>query len=108
MTILSYNPVDKEYFVGLSSSEFEEIEKKYVIENMTDLRYEITHPEYAELVRNAYGIDTIPFVYIVVKQDISSIVSQSATFPFDPLWNGYSPWEKIEVKEIDSLKDLCK
>ena len=46
-----------------------------------------------------------PF-YLLVAEDLSSIVSLVHSYPIGGQWNGLSPFEEIDPIEIKTLEDL--
>ena len=47
------------------------------------------------------------FFYLLVAQDISSIVNMPQYYPYSGQWNGYSPFEKVRPVEIEDLRHLA-
>lgn len=112
MYILSHNPEKDEFFVGLSLEEFEELSQEYNVDYGYKSNYEIEkekaineceYESYHETIRKTYGIESVPFICIVTDSDCSKIRIEPKHFPFANLWNGYSPWKKIEVQNVESL-----
>lgn len=112
MQLLSYNPQDDEYFIGLSEAEFERLDREHKIQYESKSDYEkeklkaknsCDNKEYNQMIMEYYQTETVPFVCIVSDRNGSAIVIRPKHFPFDNLWNGYSPWQRIAVKEIDNL-----
>ncbi|MBQ2774740.1 MAG: hypothetical protein IJF40_02460 [Clostridia bacterium] len=115
MQILSCNPEDDTFFVGLSLKEFERLSLEYNIEY--DLQYDLEQTkqiafqnlnktDYIQMIKEAYNIKSAPFVCVVVNRNVSEIAVRPSHFPFSNLWNGYSPWKAIQAQEIDSLEVL--
>lgn len=116
MYILSHNPKNDEFFVGLSLEEFEVLTQEYNVDYGYKSNYEMEKEKainehnyhenngtYHEEIREAYGIKCVPFICIVTDSDCSKISIRPKHFPFANLWNGYSPWQKIEVQNIENL-----
>ncbi len=110
MLLLSYNPQDDEFFIGLSLEEFEKISLKYNIDYGYNSNYVLAKESainkyadatYTKMIKEFYQIENMPFICIVKKKGRDELQVQSAHFPFAPLWNGYSPWQRIVVKQID-------
>lgn len=112
MQILSYNPRDDEFFVGLSLEEFEQVEKKYKIYYGYNSNFEkekekalnnYISEDYNKMLKDVYRIEKIPFICIVTDRNCCRIIIVVKHFPFANLWNAYSPWEQIRVQEIETL-----
>lgn len=115
MQILSYNPQDDEFFIGLSLRELEQISNIYIVDYGYHSNYEIekekaikkqSDKSYNEMLKEFYQVKNIPLICIVTDRNCSTISIREKHFPFANLWNGYSPWQRIEVLEIDTL-DFC-
>ena len=115
MQILSYNPEEDTFFIGLSQKEFEHLAADRDIEYEKSFDFEQTlqrafknqgRESYAQMIRDAYGIQCVPFVCVAVDRDASKIAVRESHFPFAPLWNGYSPWKIIKPQSIDNLEEL--
>ena len=110
MQILSYNPSDNEYFLGLSLKEFKEINEKYNISNTYTFNFkEINRQrmeEQKELFFEMYDSDELPFICLVVDNTLSKFYTEAFSFPFHQLWNGYTPWKKIQIENINDLAEL--
>ena len=113
MLILSYNPRNDEFFIGLSEEEFEQVAGKYAVDFGYNMDYEMTKEHalrkmadsyHVEMIKQFYQIDEVPFICIVTNRDCSEIGIRPKHFPFANHWNGYSPWIKIEVQEIENLE----
>ncbi len=105
MQILSYNPSDNEYFLGLSLCEFEEIKKKYSISDTYTSNIKETK-EQKKLFFELYDSNKIPFICLVVDKTLSKFQIETFSFPFHQLWNGYTPWRKIQIENINNLAEL--
>ena len=105
MQILSYNPSDNEYFLGLSLHEFEEIKKKYSIRNTYTL-YKKENENQRKLFFEMYDSDEFPFICLVVDNAFSNLYTEAFSFPFHQLWNGYTPWRRIQIENINDLSEL--
>ena len=51
------------------------------------------------------GKEVYPYCFLVAR-DLSSIDPFHATYPFDNLWGGYSPFEEFPETRIDNLEQL--
>ena len=45
-------------------------------------------------------------IYILVSEDLQSVISMPAFYPYSGQWNGHSPFREIEPVEISSLEEL--
>ena len=122
MRVLSYNPGDDYFFVDATWDEFRKLAGKYkiytggagveaVIENyklFQEDQEELTTDSwsYRQFIMDLYGIDYMPDVCFITSRDLSDIAIELYDFPFGHMWNGESPWEKIESVVIRDLTDL--
>jgi len=107
MQVLAYNPHEDEFFIGMSREEFECIARRYNIDVETEM--EKAQKEYKdkrqnEKLKEMYQTEKTPFICAVVNRSCSYIKVRPRHFPFANLWNGYSPWQKTAVREIESLE----
>ena len=114
MQVLSYDMEGQSFFVGLSLNEFEEILKNHTVKFNGKSNYEyekqralrnMERPEYVEMIKNIYDINEYPFICVVIDKE-RTIKVLPAHYPFAPLWNGYSPWQKIKAYKIKDLSQL--
>lgn len=117
MQVICCDPSDDMFFVGVSFAEFDQLKEKYKFKNGT-LNYEhdrehverhskeIGENSYSEMIKKAYGISHMPDLCFAAKRNLSELVIHLHHYPFHQLWNGYSPWRKIDLKEIASLEEL--
>ena len=114
MKVLSYNPQDDWFFVGLSKEEFEKCHLQYPI-NYGRLTFEdvkldcdshLRKDGYREMINELYQMDYYPYVCIVVNRTLTEMFFAVAHYPYSPMWNAYSPWREIEKVEIKSLEEL--
>ncbi len=110
MQILSYNQSADEFFVGLTAGEFDDVYARVALNGMSLSKYQEVEEEallkndaYCNMICEVYMIEKAPFICIVVNRDLSTIEVRPSHYPFANLWNGYSPWRRIEVIEVDSL-----
>lgn len=112
MLLLSYNPQDDEFFIGLSLEEFEKAPQNYDIDYGDNSNYVIAKETatnkyadvtYSKMIKEFYQIETTPFICFVNKNGSTKLQVRPSHFPFAQLWNGYSPWQRIKVKQIDDL-----
>lgn len=115
MQLLSYNPEDDEFFVGMSLEELEQIPEECNIDYGYNSNYEnviknglekYKDEKYNELIRELYQCDKIPFICVVTDRDFYKVSIRPKHFPFAPLWNGYSPWKNIFVREIEPFNPI--
>ena len=109
MKVLSYNPSEDRFFVGLSELEFKQVKEIYshctndigkemFVIRQYDIRdaYRYTdEPEesmnYINMIKEAYEIDNLPFICVIVDRNLVHIETSVHHHPFHNLWNGYSP-----------------
>jgi hypothetical protein len=48
-----------------------------------------------------------PFCFLV-SQNLSNIYACHAYYPFHQLWNGYSPFERMPLINLNTLSDITK
>lgn len=122
MKVLSYNHPDDEFFVAVTWDEYRQLAAEYEIDTIMEAGVEEvikTNKEfrqaqkemdaaYEQYIKDLYGIDELPDICLIVKRDLSYIGLDEYDYPFGHLWNGYSPWEKIETVDISGLKDLAR
>lgn len=114
MQLLSYNPDGDEFFIGMSLDEFEQAPRKCIIdgynsnyENTKKIYLEEYKKEpYNEQIRKIYQCDKTPFICAVTDRNFYKISIRPKHFPFHNLWNGYSPWTNIFVKEIEPFNPI--
>jgi hypothetical protein len=118
MQILSYNPTDDTFFIGLSENEFEELAGKFGIDYGHLSNYEKAKEgafrnwedsisdQYKQMIKELYDIQKFPYIYVVINRSATHITIRSSHFPFANLWNAYSPWRKIKVQNINDIKHL--
>lgn len=123
MRVLSYDPSDDFFFVDVTWDEYRRLAAEYeidtrgadaeeVIEIQKIYREEMTESfgeaySFQEYLRDLYGIDEMPEVCLVVKRDLSDLWVDQYDHPFGHMWNGESPWMKIEPVPIEALTDLA-
>lgn len=125
MRVLSYDPREDEFFVEATRDEFLRLSAEYeidmrgagndageVIEAYQAFQKEQKDSDsekrcYQRYVQELYGIDHMPDICLAVKRDLSDIAVELYDFPFGHMWNGYSPWIKIETAVIHDLTDLA-
>lgn len=126
MRVLSYNPSEGCFFVEAAWDEFRQLAGKYeidthgmeieaVIENYRLFLEEQKEADalypadwsYQQYIQDLYGIDYMPDVCLIASRDLSDIEVALYDFPFGHMWNGESPWEKIETVAIHDLTDLA-
>ena len=124
MRVLSYDPQDDFFFVDVTWDEYRRLAAEYeidtkgadaeeVIENQKEYRREMTEevfPEsypFRQYLEDLYGTGDIPEVCLVVKRDLSALWADQYDHPFHHMWNGESPWIKIEPVSIGALTDLA-
>lgn len=111
MIILSYDPTDDKFFIGLSFEEFNKIIKDYNIKychcnyqnDVEHFNYQLQNKEYVKMIKQVYGIDEMPYVCIITDRTKVQIETTVHHHPFHQLWNGYSPWRKIQPLLINEL-----
>lgn len=123
MIVLSFNPSDDLFFVGVTWEEYRRLAKKYKID-MVDMEAEeviemcqkfwkeekIGETEefsYLQYIRDLYHVHEVPNICLVIERDLSFLAVQQYDYPFGHMWNAYSPWERVKPVEIDSLDDLA-
>lgn len=115
MQLLSYNPDGDEFFIGMSLDEFEQAPKKCIIDYGYNSNYEnqlkigleeYKNEPYNEKIRKIYQCDKTPFICAVTDRNFCKISIRPKHFPFHNLWNGYSPWKNIFVKEIEPFNPI--
>lgn len=62
---------------------------------------------YQQYIMDLYAIDYMPDVCLITSRDLSDIEVALYDFPFGHMWNGESPWEKIETVVIHDLTGLA-
>nr|WP_325211284.1 hypothetical protein [uncultured Oscillibacter sp.] len=124
MRVLSYDPEDGFFFVDAAWDEYRRLAAEYeidaggadaeeVIEIQKDYRREMAEEvfdapyPFRQYLRDLYGIDDMPEVCLVVKRDLSGLWVEQYDHPFHHMWNGESPWIKIEPVPIGALSDLA-
>lgn len=124
MRVLSYDPQDNFFFVDVTWDEYRRLAVEYeidakgadaeeVIEIQKNYRRELAEEvfdasyPFQQYLRDLYGIDDMPEVCLVVKRDLSALWVDQYDHPFHHLWNGESPWIKIESVPIGTLTDLA-
>ena len=111
MIILSYNPTDDKFFIGLSFEEFNKINQEYNINyyhgnyqnEVEHFNYQLQNKEYVKMIKQVYAIDEIPYICIITDRTQNQIETTVHHHPFHQLWNGYSPWKKINPVIINNL-----
>lgn len=117
MRVLSYDPGGDYFFVETTWNEFCKLAGKYkidthgmgvgeVIENYK-LIQEDQGLSYQQYIMDLYAIDYMPDVCLITSRDLSDIEVALYDFPFGHMWNGESPWEKIETVVIHDLTGLA-
>lgn len=126
MRVLSFDPSGGSFFVDVTWDEYRrlsaqyeidtgcsngdseeviEIQKAYREEMMTEV---FTEPyPFQQYLKDLYGIDDMPEVCLGVKRDLSYLWVDQYDYPFGHMWNGGSPWKKIETFVIQDLTDLA-
>ena len=127
MKVLSYDPSDDLFFVAVTWDEYRQLAAKYEIdtgskdvgvedvieiyqyhhEEQEDVDDESERVSYEQYIKNLYGIDDMPDICLIIKRDLSDFAVEQYDHPFHHMWNGYSPWEKIETVSINDLDDLA-
>ena len=127
MRVLSYDPSNDLFFVAVTWDEYRQLSAEYRIDTgnkafgVEDVigifRYYHTEPvdaedeaekaEYEQYIKGLYGIDDLPEICLIVKRDLSDLAVEQYDHPFHHMWNGDSPWEKIETVVITGLNDLA-
>ena len=111
MIILSYDPTDDKFFIGLSFEEFNKITKDYNIKychcnyqnDVEHFNHQLQNKEYVKMIKQVYGIDEVPYICIITDRTKVQIETTVHHHPFHQLWNGYSPWRKIQPLLINEL-----
>jgi len=123
MKVMSYNPSDRCFFIGVTFDEYRQIAAKYegdtngmeieevigtfkgFLKNMVKEESEdFSYPRY---IRRLYDINELPDICLIVEEDLSSFTVEQYDYPFNHMWNAYSPWQRIKVVEINNLDDLA-
>lgn len=124
MRVLSYDPSDDCFFVDVTWDEYRLAAAKYNIDSGNAGVEEViaAQKEYQEdqieqwkeisgsfqqYLKELYGINDMPSVCLGVKRDLSDLWVDLYDYPFGHMWNGYSPWIKIEPAVIHDLTDLA-
>lgn len=123
MRVLSYDPSGDYFFVETTWNEFRKLAGKYkmdthgmgveeVIENYKLIQEDqedqnVSGWSYRQYIMDLYDIDYMPDVCLITSRDLSDIEVELYDFPFGHMWNGESPWEKIETVVIHDLTDLA-
>ncbi len=125
MRVLSYNPSEDYFFVGAAWDEYRQLAVKYKIdmqgmgndaEEVIEM-YKLIQKDqkegdseswsYQQYIKDLYDIDDMPDVCLSMRRDLSDIMVELYDAPFGHMWNGCSPWEKIETAVIHDLTDLA-
>ena len=124
MRVLSYDPSSDFFFVDVTWDEFRQLAGKYeiqtgdmgveeviadykvVLEDQKEM-FEQAGDSFQQYLRDLYGIDDMPSVCLCVKRDLSELRIDQYNYPFDHMWNGWSPWKRIETVAINDLSDLA-
>ena len=127
MKVLSYEPDGGRFFVAVTWDEYRQLAAKYEIDTgnpdvgveeaievfryhhevKDDAEEEAERASYEQYIKELYGIDNLPDICLIVKRDLSDLAVEQYDYPFHHMWNGYSPWEKIEAVSIDDLDSLA-
>lgn len=127
MRVLSYDPSGDLFFVAVTWDEYRQLSAEYSIDTGNkafgvedvigtfqyyhrepeDAEDEAEKAEYEQYIKVLYGIDVLPEICLIVKRDLSDLAVEQYDHPFHQLWNGDSPWEKIETAAITGLNDLA-
>ena len=124
MRVLSYDPSSDFFFVDVTWDEFRQLAGKYeiqtgdmgveeviadykvVLEDQKEM-FEQAGDSFQQYLRDLYGIDDMPSVCLCAKRDLSELRIDQYNYPFDHMWNGWSPWKRIETVAINDLSDLA-
>lgn len=112
MKVLACRPGDDQFWIGCDLEEANNIFlphlSKEAVENYERMVNQIGNhsKEYWNAVMDATETDEIFHAYFNVSRDASICFPQVPHFPFANLWNGYSPFRKIDTKTIHSLDEL--
>ena len=124
MRVLSYDPSSDFFFVDVTWDEFRQLAGKYeiqtgdmgveeviadykvVLEDQKEM-FEQAGDSFQQYLRDLYGIDDMPSVCLCAKRDLSELWIDQYNYPFDHMWNGWSPWKRIETVAINDLSDLA-
>lgn len=126
MRVLSYDPSSDFFFVDVTWDEYRRLAAQYeidtgyskggveeVIEIQKVYREEMITGVFTEsypfqqYLKDLYGIDDMPEVCLGVKKDLSYLWVDQYDYPFGHMWNGESPWIKMEPAVIRDLSDLA-
>ena len=116
MKILSYNPEDDTFFIGVTKKDFNKIVSEYSFDDdkskhhldcvVNETKNSHLRKNYVHMIYKAYGINRFPCIGFIVSRDLKKVVPEVLHHPFHQLWNAYSPWRKIPVRDISSLDEL--
>lgn len=127
MQVLSYEPGYDAFFVGMTWDEYRQVDAKYKITNaqgldtnadevieefklfLEDQRESASEAfSYEQYIKDMYGTTDMSDICLVVKRDLSNIQIELHDSPFCHMWNGWSPWKKIEIAAINDLSELAE
>lgn len=125
MRVLSYDPSSGFFFVDVTWDEYRRLAAQYeidtgdskvgaeeVIEIQKAYREEMITGVFTEsypfqqYLKDLYGIDDMPEVCLGIKKDLSYLWVDQYDYPFGHMWNGSSPWIRMEPAVIPDLSDL--
>jgi len=112
MKVLACRPGDDQFWIGCNLEEAMNIflpllSQEAILHYKRIVTGQANHDaEYRKAVMDATDADEVFHAYFNVSRDASICFPQVPHFPFANLWNGYSPFRKIDTKTIHSLDEL--
>jgi len=112
MKVIACRPEDNQFWIGCTEEEVINIFLPILSEESIQSYIRIQQhandhdEEYWKAVKNATGINEIFHAYFNVSRDTKVCFPEKPHFPFANLWNGYSPFRKMDIKTINSLDEL--
>lgn len=111
MLLLSYNPEEEMYFLGLTKEEYIKLANEKPIRfryetierDLMSFGIEMKDSFYKDMIKKVYKIENIPFICITTDKEFETISLVRHHQPFHQLYNGYSPWLMIEAVEVKDL-----
>lgn len=113
MVILSQNKDNKEFFIGMSKKEYFKYIKPIRKEPFNDMCNEENIDreaqhwiEIKDIIVEFYNYPEIFEMYVVVKKNLSNAFIAVATYPYNPMWNAYSPWQVFTPTTITDITQI--
>ncbi|GAB4287455.1 MAG: hypothetical protein Kow0068_13210 [Marinilabiliales bacterium] len=112
MKVIACRPKDNQFWIGCSEEEaktiFLPLLSESEKENYKIIAEDIKHKSeaYWNAVKEILNTEEKYHAYFNVSRDLSICYPERPHFPFANMWDGYSPFRKIDQKTIYSLDEL--